>query len=188
MKELVFFISIFSISVGISGIILALLIYIRERNNTFLLYIFTILMWTTIQLYRILDFYFYYLIKYNSILINIILRSTERISSGIFVILYTILIYKLFKEKISKIKLTIFISISIIAGVPIGSLSYKFPYFCKEIVIFVFFQVMLQLIFLSYLAFYILKKSKKIDDLTIKKVIKLFFVITMIFHSLIIDA
>ena len=44
---------------------------------------------------------------------------------------------------------------------------------------------MLQIIISYYLSFYILKKSKKINDLTIKKVIKLFFIIAMIYYPLI---
>ena len=182
MKELTFFLSIFSVSIGISGILLALLIYLKEKNRIILLYIFTVLMWTTSFSCQILDFYFYDLTVFHSMLKKIILIIISHITSSIYLLLFAILIYKLFNEKISKLRLTLFIINSFIISIPALSLLHitRYFYYWRQVLAFYSFQIILQLILLFHLAFHILIKSKKIDNMFIKRTIRFFFIIMII--------
>ena len=129
MDQIFYHISLFSLISSSSGIILGVLLFLRNKNKLILLYIFTIFAMSVFLFCKILIFYLYNINNIKEYYIYTIIYIIYQLSIAIFTLLLPIFVYKLLKTYLSRIKLLILIFIAAIESIPaVAFLIYRNKY------------------------------------------------------------
>lgn len=182
MKHLYFLLNLLFLIGGASGIILALLIYQRNRNRLIEWYIWTLLVWTANELAGFTSFYTREIIQIQSRVLDSLLEVLASITLGIFAYLLPVLVFKLAGKILSTRARIIFLSIAVIMVLPQllqlpenrGLILYR--NIAGLLKSFSFYGL------LYYVAFFINAIIKKIADSGVKKILKALVVLQFVFY------
>jgi DNA-binding CsgD family transcriptional regulator len=182
MKHLYFLFNLLFLIGGASGIILAFLIYRRNRNRLIKWYIWTLLVWTVNELTGFASFYTREIVQIQSRILDSLLEVLSSFTLGIFTYLLPVLVFKLARKILSPRTRIIFLSIAVIIALPqslqlpenIGMLLYRnIGGLLKTLS---FYGL------LYYVAFFINSIIRKIEDRGVKKILKALVVLQLVFY------
>lgn len=182
MKHLYFLINLLFLIGGASGIILALLIYRRNRNGLIKWYIWTLLVWTVNELTGFASFYTREIVEIQNRVLDSWLEVFASFTLGIFTYLLSVLVFKL-AGKIRNLQARIiFLIIAVIIALPqsLQLSENRFLFLYRNI------GGLLKSLcfygFLYYVAFFINAIIKKIADRGVKKILKALVLLQFVFY------
>jgi len=182
MKHLYFLFNLLFLIGGASGIILAFLIYRRNRNRLIKWYIWTLLVWTVNELTGFASFYTREIVQSQSRILDSLLEVLASFTLGIFAYLLPVLVFKLARKILSPRARIIFLSIAVIIALP---QSLQLP---ENRVMLLYRNIggLLKTLsfygLLYYIAFFINAIIRKIADRGVKKILKALVVLQLIFY------
>ena len=180
MKHFYLFFYLFSLSSGASGIILAILLYLKNKNKDILNYLTVLLLWTANILTYIFQLYLFYIIGYNNEIINIIILILLNLTWSLLSYFLPSLVYYFLKIKFNSIKRMVHILIAIF-------LMIRFSFFKLNINILnliEFIQILMFYGILFYMVYVINKSINKIINKDIKNLLKLTVYLQLFFYPL----
>lgn len=186
LNSIFFFLNIFFLLGGSSGIILALLVYIRNRNRLIILYAFTLLAWSLNQLLLAVYYYLNEILLIHSQFFNSLLNDIGFVALSIFLYLASSLVYSGFDRKFSSLFRSLLMITCIFMLLPSSYSAYRFDAYES---LFLTLEAVKALCFyavLYYLAFYIRGNTKNVADEEVRKILKAIFYIQMIFFPVMI--
>ena len=125
LQSTVFFINTILLLLGSSGILIAVLLYMREKNHLVLMYILAVSAWALNQLILLIFYYSNEIIRYRNPLFSTSINDLSYIFLGLFLILVTFLLYRFFNTSVSTYRWIFHIVISIVVSIPNSFPGYK---------------------------------------------------------------
>jgi|GEM_PF-3135339 len=184
MDQIFYHLSLFSLISSTSGIILAVLLFLRNKNKLILLYIFIVLTTSIFLFCKILVFYLYNMNNIKVYYIYYIIYTIYQTSLAVFSLLFPIFVYKILKTYLNKIKKTIIITIALIELFPAVAFIIKRNEYQIYFQMINTVQTILILALLFYIAFSVKNKIKHININEIKKTLKFMFYLQIFFYPL----
>lgn len=182
-----FFIINFSLLIpGASGLVISILLYLKNKNEVIKTYFWTLLLWTISQLFYHLFYYFNEVIYYSDILLNYVLNDLTFVFIGLFVYLLMILINMIFNVKLGK-RTIIGLRIALLVWIiPVTILTYLSPdlfglWNTIEVIKGVGLYMMLY-----FIAFDVNKRLLIIINDDVRKIFRWIFILQMVFYPLMI--
>ena len=183
-NSIVLFINTVFLLLGSSGILLAILLYIRDRNQLIKLYIYAISAWALNQFVITIFYYLNNIIIYNNIFINYLINDISYFFLAFFLFIITRLLYSFFNFISSKRRDFIHGIIFVLIAIPNSIPKFIIPELEKIRSIHETLKVISLYGSFYYLIYFLWSKSKSTIYKDYKKEINTAIILQLIFFPL----
>ncbi len=186
-NEYIFFlINIFLLITGASGIVISILLYFRNKNKIIRTYFEALLSWTAVQIVLLLFYYFNEVLVIRNVLLNSVLNDLTFIFLLPFSYKLLILIHDIFRIKISRNGIIMFLTAIIFVAIPSSSIAYLFESMSSYMDVLGIIKGFIFYAFIYFIAFDINSHVASILNDDIRIIFKKVFILQMIFFPLMI--
>jgi DNA-binding CsgD family transcriptional regulator len=181
-----FFFNFLFLITGASGIILALLLYRRNRSSLIKTYLFALSTWTLSQITLTAFYYLNEVVGYNDRFLNTILNDFDFVLMALFAYLLPSLVYQLFKRVRTARNRTLFLVLTVVIMIPCSYPGLRFESARSLFDRFELIKVMSMYGIFYYVAFFVFRNLKRAADKEVAGIIRLAFYLQLVFYPLMI--
>ncbi len=174
------FFYLFCLSSGVSGIILGILLYLKNRNRDILNYLAELLVWTVNIVTNFIQIYFFYIIGTKSAALVTGITISLYLTWALLNFFFPVLVFHFLRKNFSSLRKTIHFIIALFLVIPMSLINpgANLANILQILQIAVFYSVLFHTLFVMN------KSIKKIANKDIKRLLKIIVYLQLFFYPL----